>query len=242
MPGEFPRASLNRQKEGDAKVRIEYVGHACLRCIADSGEMLIMDPPAEKYGYILKNRQADYITTSHEHEDHNAVYLFPNATIIPQVSAQMQAGPFSIAEMDSFHDNEQGALRGENRIYQIKADGVTLVHMGDIGHPLSKEFQKFAEGADVLAIPVGGCFTVEPEQVVKMIAQLSPRYILPIHYKTAQCTLKQLAPLETFLAIWRGDIEKKNGISLELMPVQKSQSAQSMVVLLDYETREKDND
>ena len=82
-------------------MRIEYVGHACLRCIADSGEMLIMDPPAEKYGYILKNRQADYITTSHEHEDHNAVYLFPNATIIPQVSAQMQAGPFSIAEMDS---------------------------------------------------------------------------------------------------------------------------------------------
>ena len=53
---------------------------------------------------------------------------------------------------------------------------------------------------------------------------------------------EQLAPLETFLAIWRGDIEKKNGISLELMPVQKSQSAQLMVVLLDYETREKDND
>ena len=219
-------------------MRIEYEGHACLRCVSDSGEVLVMDPPAEKYGYVLTDRQANYVTTSHEHEDHNATYLFLDATLIPQVSAQMQAGPFSISEKDCFHDEERGALRGGNRIYKITADGCTLVHMGDIGHPLSKELIEFARGADVLALPVGGCFTVEPAQAVEMVHQLAPRYVLPIHYGTPQCNLKQLKPLKAFLALWKGDVHKAD--QTHFTPGEKGRKhKEPLAVVLDWTSAEK---
>lgn len=216
-------------------MRIEFLGHACIRCTADNGKKLILDPPAEPYGYVLPDKETDYVTFSHGHKDHSAVELFPMEALLPQEGHSLKAGPFLVERFDCWHDDRQGALRGANRVYRITADGRTVVHLGDLGHLPDGELTRFAAGADVLVVPVGGVYTLEPEQLLPVIRALAPRFVLPVHYRTPQTSLQNLRPLEDFLKVWDGPVWNKATVDLPLG--EPHETSETMAVLLDYASR-----
>lgn len=215
---------------------VRYIGHACIQCQAQDGALLLMDPPASKYGYSLVGVQADYVTVSHNHEDHCAVSLFPNAKVVPRGAEVFQAGPFTIKGVDTFHDNEKGALRGGNRVYRAQADGQSVVHLGDLGHMPDDELLKFAAGADLLVVPVGGVFTLSPEEMVEVIHQMAPAAVLPVHFGTLQGSLK-LHTLPEFLALWENPVLQGQGVQLDLAALPARGSG-PVLVPLDYTSRE----
>ena len=55
-------------------------------------------------------------------------------------------------------------------------------------------------GADCLLIPVGGYYTIDSRQAKQVIAQLSPRVIIPMHYRTDRTGFAQISRLEDFTA------------------------------------------
>ena len=57
-------------------VIIRWLGHACFHCQGE-GVSLLTDPFDEKVGYPLPQVEADLVTVSHDHYDHNAVSLLP---------------------------------------------------------------------------------------------------------------------------------------------------------------------
>ena len=59
--------------------------------------------------------------------------------------------------------------------------------MGDLGHVLSDEQVAEIGQPDVMLLPVGGTFTVGPEEASQVTDQLKPRIVIPMHYKTPQC-------------------------------------------------------
>ncbi|KPJ70780.1 hypothetical protein AMJ51_01015, partial [Microgenomates bacterium DG_75] len=91
----------------------------------------------------------------------------------------------SIFGIASYHDKSSGAKRGENTIYLISLDGLRLAHLGDLGHKLTETQLEELNGVDVLFIPVGGTFTIDDNEAIEVVAQIEPRIIIPMHYKTA---------------------------------------------------------
>ena len=73
--------------------------------------------------------------------------------------------------------------RGKNSVFILEVDGLHIVHLGDLGHLLSKDQVKKIGPVDVLMIPVGGVFTINGSEAKKVVEQLKPtQYILPMHY------------------------------------------------------------
>lgn len=212
---------------------LEYLCHACIRCVADNGKKLILDPPAPDYGYLLPDRDADYVTASHGHRDHCALELFAPEAQLPQEGLSLHAGPFTIEAYDCWHDDAQGTKRGSNRVHKITADGTTVVHLGDLGHMPDEALAAFAKNADLLVVPVGGVFMLEPEQMLEVIRLLQPKFVLPVHYRTAQTTLQQLRPLEDFLSLWSGPVLQPGGCTFD----PAASAAETTAVILDFTSR-----
>ena len=150
------------------------------------------------------------ILCSHDHHDHNAV---DQAEEVPFDGPC----PFSIRTVETFHDDQGGALRGTNVIHILSAGGVTVAHLGDLGHPLTAEQVKAVGPLDAALIPVGGYYTIDAEEAKAVCGALSPRCVIPMHYRHASYGYPVLAEAEDFLSLWpEGDVRRLEGPSLEV--------------------------
>jgi L-ascorbate metabolism protein UlaG (beta-lactamase superfamily) len=52
---------------------------------------------------------------------------------------------------------------------------------------------------DILLIPVGGFFTIEPEEAKILAEKIKPRIVIPMHYKTDYIKDWNIKPVEEFL-------------------------------------------
>ncbi|MGQ0551217.1 MAG: MBL fold metallo-hydrolase [Armatimonadota bacterium] len=176
-------------------VTIRYHGWAFFVVTAADGLRVAIDPYGN-IGYPFPTVEADVVLVSHEHGDHNNVGLLRGS---PRVMRGLGVGGadwnrfyerigstliFSVA---AFHDDVQGTSpRGLDTLFVIESGGVRIAHLGDIGQPSLSEGQLRALGSiDVLMIPVGaGPFTVSVPQANNLVAQIRPRIVIPMHYKT----------------------------------------------------------
>ena len=73
---------------------------------------------------------ADLVLCSHGHADHGY-----------RRGASLSGRPCGIRveTLETFHDEKGGALRGPNTVHILEAEGLRLVHLGDLGHMLSPE-------------------------------------------------------------------------------------------------------
>lgn len=154
--------------------------------------------------------QVHKILCSHGHFDHNAV---DQAEVIP-------AGvpcPFEIRAVETFHDGQGGALRGNNTIHILSAGGVTVAHLGDLGHQLSAEQIAAVGPLDAALVPVGGFYTIDAQGAKAVCEALRPRCIIPMHYHHAPYGLPVVAGVEDFLALWpEAEVRRLDGASLEV--------------------------
>jgi L-ascorbate metabolism protein UlaG (beta-lactamase superfamily) len=165
-------------------MQIQWLGHACFSLTLSNGKRIITDPFDEKLGYPQPQLAADIVTVSHQHFDHNAVQALPGNQVIVQAEGRYTFEGINITGIPSYHDARQGKQRGNNIIFIIEAEDLKVCHMGDLGHILNPEQVKQIGNTDVLFIPVGGYFTIGAVDAVKVVEQLKPNYVIPMHYKT----------------------------------------------------------
>jgi L-ascorbate metabolism protein UlaG (beta-lactamase superfamily) len=78
-------------------------------------------------------------------------------------------------------------------------EGLRIVHAGDLAHTLSPDQVKAVDHADVLMIPIGGHFTIGPQQAETVIGQVKPRITIPMHYKTSVNADWPIGTVEDFI-------------------------------------------
>ena len=171
---------------------IQWFGQACFKITSKSinGDVvLITDPYSNKYGLKKPKLLADIITISHDHEDHNDYQAIKTSANVVNPFIVKGPGEYEfmgifIYGIPSYHDNERGAQRGQNTIYVISAEGITITHLGDIGErELTAAQLEYVEDSDILLIPVGGKYTVDGKEAAKLVSQIEPRIVIPMHYK-----------------------------------------------------------
>lgn len=184
-------------------MKIKWLGHACFAVTLSSGRTVITDPFDQSIGYPQPNLPADYVTVSHDHFDHNAVKTVPGNPEAVRKEGRHSCGEIVFTGIPSFHDNSGGSKRGRNMIFVIEAEGLRICHLGDLGHVLEKGQLDQIGKVDVLMVPVGGFYTIDPGEAVKVADQIKPRYILPMHYKTGYIDFP-ISPADEFLKNYPG--------------------------------------
>lgn len=157
-------------------MKVTWLGHSCFR-IEEQGFTVILDPYTKGSvpGYRPLKEEADLVICSHSHSDHCAAN---------EITMKHGAkNPFRTDFIDTWHDDAKGAKRGANRITILTSGDLKLVHMGDIGCELTDEQYEKLAGADVLMIPVGGYFTLEPPEIKKMADRINAVVTIPMHYR-----------------------------------------------------------
>ncbi len=207
---EKPKAETEEEVEQmpGMELKITYLGHAAF--LLEAGETrVLMDPYAPGTGkYAALGLEADVVTVSHEHSDHNYIQAARgNPRVLRGLTAdgsQWQdvdyaADGISFASVGTFHDDTGGRDRGRNAAFIVDLDGLRLVHLGDLGHPLIEEQADNLSPVDILLIPTGGHYTIGPAEADQVIEQLRPRVVIPMHYRTQEIADWPLQDLDTFL-------------------------------------------
>ncbi len=184
-------------------MKIKFIGHSCFLITTGDGTRIITDPyEAGCYDGAMKYRpiedQAEIVLVSHDHPDHCASAEVPGNPRVVDEPGRMSFGAAEISGVQVWHDTSGGAERGRNIIFVIRADGLAVCHMGDIGHSLDRATAQKILPVDVLLLPVGGYFTADEKTVDQIIGVLDPRLVIPMHFKTAGCDFP-IAPVDDFL-------------------------------------------
>lgn len=180
---------------------ITWLGHSCFK-IQDKnnsdGVTLVTDPFDKSLGLKVPNIEADIVTVSHDHVDHSNVSALRGTPYIIDSAGEYDIKGVLVEGINSYHDEKSGAERGRNIIYRIEVEGISICHLGDLGHVLDNKQLERLGGIDILLIPVGGKYTLDAAKAVEVISQIEPRIVIPMHYKTEGLKL-EIDPLDKFV-------------------------------------------
>ena len=168
-------------------MKLKWYGHSCFGLTFANGTTLITDPFDDTTGYPLCTAKADAVLSSHDHFDHNHIASVSGNPVMINTPGAHEIGGVKIIGTASFHDPEEGKLRGRNVIFTAEADGLKIAHLGDLGHMPDEEQLAAISGADILLLPIGGTFTITTQQAVELIAQARPRTAVAMHFHNAYC-------------------------------------------------------
>lgn len=143
---------------------ITWLGHSCF-LLESGGFRVLVDPFQGVPGLPDTAARANAVYCSHGHFDHNHTQ---NVTL-----AEGGEDPFAVTEVPSSHDGQGGTLRGPNTIRRFAAEGLSVVHLGDLGCQLTAEQVRALRPCDALLVPVGGFYTIDA-QGAKAVAEASP--------------------------------------------------------------------
>jgi L-ascorbate metabolism protein UlaG (beta-lactamase superfamily) len=162
---------------GEATVAIDPFGD--MSELAGARGMQFDYPPIEGV-------QAQLLLVTHEHIDHNGVEAIDGEpTILRSTAGRLQSPLGEVVAIASEHDERAGTERGPNTIFVFELDELRVAHFGDFGQSELREEQAEAIGAvDLLIVPVGGGPTIGAEGADAIVARLSPRWVVPMHYRT----------------------------------------------------------
>ena len=176
------------------QLELRWHGHACFS-LRNRDFIVVFDPYENHYvpGLEPLDLEADLVLCSHDHGDHSASHL-----IRPRTGHR---NPFTIHTIETYHDPEQGALRGRNTIHLLECGNLRVAHFGDIGCPLTPAQLAELKGLDVAMIPVGGFYTIGPEEARHLMNDLDAKVVIPMHYRMGEIGLPAIADIEEFLAL-----------------------------------------
>ncbi|MFH1652270.1 MAG: MBL fold metallo-hydrolase [Chloroflexota bacterium] len=178
-------------------MEITWLGHACFR-LKGSQAVVITDPYSPDLGYDLGKANARIVTVSHPHPGHNYVAGVSGDPKVVHGPGEYEIGGILLTGIPTFHDSEGGGKRGKNTAYLMEIDGISVLHLGDLGHALTDAQTEAVGPLDVLLVPVGGVSTIDAAIATEVIRTLEPTLVIPMHYKTPAIS-RDLAPVETFL-------------------------------------------
>ena len=185
--------------------KIYWAGQSCFQISVsnskDNSADIVIDPFDEDFtGLMMPNLSADIVMVSHDHKDHNNVKDLKGTPFVIDGPGEYEIKEVFIQGITSFHDDQEGKKRGFNTIYLFETEEMRFCHMGDFGQKqLTDEQLEKIDGVDVLMIPVGGGdSTIDSSTAQKIIAQIEPKVVIPMHYALPKSKAK-LDDLAKFL-------------------------------------------
>ena len=211
-------------------MKIRYLGHSCFLLTESTGTRILTDPYGD-VGFKLPRVEADVVSISHGHYDHNNVKGVGVDTIVLDKEGQYEVGGVEIIAVKSYHDNANGGERGENLIFKFRLDGIEVCHLGDLGEECSSSLIEMLLPVHVLLIPVGGNYTIDAEQAKEYVDRIMPAIVIPMHYKTKGLNI-DVDKVDEFIDKFESDdVEELEDSEIELFRDDITEDSTKIIVM-----------
>lgn len=192
-------------------MQLTYYGHACF-AVEAGGKKLLFDPFISGNpiaGHIdINSIEADYILLSHGHGDHvadcKAIADRTGATIIATAEVagwfkkqgcahthSMNYGVFQadfglVRMVPAAHSSSMpdGSYGGNPGGFMIKVTGCTFYYAGDTCLTMDMQLIPRYGELDFAVLPIGGNFTMNPEDALAAAEFIQCKKIVGVHYNT----------------------------------------------------------
>ncbi|MCJ2530865.1 MAG: MBL fold metallo-hydrolase [Candidatus Thermoplasmatota archaeon] len=180
-------------------MELAWHGHSCFEI--RGSRAVVLDPhDGRSLGIPPPSATADFVFVSHNHFDHNATRLVRGNPRVVDDRVDGRVDGMAVETLILPHDDVGGEKRGLVRAYQLHLDGMTFLHLGDVGAGPDAVELGNEEQVSVLFVPVGGVFTVGPKEAVEWVEALQPEVVVPMHYRVGGLSLS-IRPVEEFLSL-----------------------------------------
>ena len=179
-------------------MEIVWLGHSSLRL--RSGQVtLITDPYSHSLGFPMMPQDADIVTMSNSHPHHSNCDAVGGNPRVLRGPGEYEIADFYINGMGTrLSGGEDEGDRQINTVFTIRAEGLTLCHLGDLNEALSPGKVQELNQTDVLFVPAGGKCTVSSTRIAALVNLIGPRIVIPLHYRVEGVEV-DLEPLDGFL-------------------------------------------
>jgi len=189
---------------------IQWYGQACFKIMSrwtPAGSLgteevvFAIDPFDKKIGLRPPSGRADVALVTHDHYDHNNVDALSGEPFVISGPGEYDIKGAFVRGIEAFHDSQEGKERGKVTIFIILMEGLRICHLGDFGQEELTQVQLDAIGdIDILMIPTGGVYTIDAENAQKIVDQIEPSIIIPMHYGIPGLSVK-LNKVDEFLKV-----------------------------------------
>src|SRR4051794_5587487 len=212
-------------------MRITWYGHAAF-LIETGGLRVILDPyrSPDWGGYEPIAEPADVVVVSHENDRYHSHLgqIVPTFEVVRALEIPPEGRSVLGLRFEAIRvfETPERLPEDEVTIVHFRAEGLHVVFLGDLGHPLREEEIAPLRGAEVVLVPAGGRPTIDFPDIPPLLDAIGPRLVLPMHYKTPRINLN-IQPLERFLevlpggpVVWPG--AGSIGVSRETLPGKRT--------------------
>jgi L-ascorbate metabolism protein UlaG (beta-lactamase superfamily) len=217
-------------------MQITWKGQSCFQINTSQGKNnqvnIVIDPYSEDMGLKVPKLEADILLVSHEHHDHNNVKAVGGSPFLIHGPGEYEVKEVFIQGIPAFHDSSLGKERGTNTIYTIEAEDLKICHLGDLGQKelQPEQIEKIGE-VDILMIPVGGTYTISAKEAVKIMSQIEPSIIIPMHYQLPKLKIK-LDGIDSFFKVM--GIKKLDSLSKLSIKKKDISPEEAKIIVLNH--------
>lgn len=202
-------------------MRITWYGHAAF-LIETEERRVILDPfrSPDSGGYAPIAEPADIVAVSHENDRYHSHLgqIAPPFEVVRGLELPKEGRIIRGIQFDAVpvFETPERLPGDEVTILQIHAEGLRIVHLGDLGHPLNNDELAPLRGAEIVLALAGGPPTIDFPDIPPLLDAIGPRIVVPMHYKTPRINLN-IQPVERFLdALPDWPVERSGRSSFEV--------------------------
>ena len=204
-------------------MRITWYGHAAF-LVETQGVRIILDPyrSPDSGGYEPIAEPADLVVVSHDNDRYHSHLgqIVPPFETVRALDLPPGGRVARGIKLEAVHVFETPERRPEDEvtIVHFRSEGLHVVFLGDLGHPLNEAELAPLRCAEVVLVPAGGPPTIDFPEILPLLDAIGPRIVIPMHFKTPKINLN-IQPLECFLhALPRDPIERDGTTTAEITP------------------------
>ncbi len=206
---------------------IKYFGVSSFLIKAKDAK-LVTDPFDPYIGYKIPKTDANIVTVSHNHKDHNNTPAIEGNPLVINTPGEFEKNEIKVFGYPSSH----GGDRGENILFKIEAEGLSILHCGDLGIIPEEKYLEGIGDVDILMVPVGGTYTLNADEAAEMVKRVEPSIVIPMHYNFPKLDQKGygggLAPVAGFLK----KMDRESVTPIPKLTVKKEELLEEMKVIV----------
>ncbi len=185
-------------------MKIQWYAHACFR-LETADFSLVTDPyTPEKSGFLPVTEPADLVVrSSHDDSAHANAGMFPGADVMTMTRVPGEGNAWLDLRFRPIPAQESMLHKVEpkdNALFRFQADGLDIVHFGDVGNPIEPWQVDLMKGCDIVMVPTGGPPTIELADLHNALAAIKPRVTIPMHYELPGCIFPTMTEVDVFAA------------------------------------------
>ncbi|MFX1411637.1 MAG: MBL fold metallo-hydrolase [Promethearchaeota archaeon] len=194
-------------------VTLQFMGNSCTLITAPDGTRIVSDPysddPRPPGLRPLHDLEADAVTVSHVHHDHNNVQAVRGEPQVITEPGTYQVGAVKVTGYESREGSPTGpSSTMRNVVFVFEVGGAKIVHLGDGGPVTEPDILTAIEDVDVILVNIDG-YVFPLDQIVPHMQQINARTIIPTHYSIradARWATAETLTIDEYLATLPSDV------------------------------------